>query len=139
MVVQNLGVASWKVRVCAQIRRRGETMSGETWDVVAQEAIDYLAPFGPVIMMGVENASRQLGKRIERKRFVNAKSVYAVLKTSFERNGHDQGRQLLEDFVKEPDSYRDKLVVLVAQEAGAAPDDLGRKLVAITNRLRKSV
>jgi len=113
-------------------------MSGESWDVVAQEAIDYLAPFGPVIMMGVENASRQLGRRIERKRFVNAKSVYAVLKTTFERNGHDQGRRLLEDFVKAPDTHHNDLVSLVAREADAAPDDLGRKLVAITNRLRKS-
>jgi hypothetical protein len=114
-------------------------MSGDTWDVIAQEAIDYLAPFGPVIMMGVENASRQLGRRIERKRFVNAKSVYAVLKTTFERNEHDRGRQLLEDFVKEPDIHRDEIVSLIAQEAGAAPDDLGRKLTAITKRLRKSV
>jgi hypothetical protein len=113
-------------------------MSGDTWDNIAREAIDYLAPFGPVIMMGVENASRQLGRRIERKHFVNAKSVYAVLKTSFERHGHDQGRDLLEEFVKEPDTYRDQIIDLVAVEAGAAPDDLGRKLVAITNRLRKS-
>jgi hypothetical protein len=114
-------------------------MSSETWEVIAQEAIDYLAPFGPVIMMGVENASRQLGKRIERKRFVNAKSVYAVLKTTFERNGHDRGRQLLEEFVKKPDAYRDEIVSLVSLEASTAPDDLGRKLVAITNRLRNSV
>lgn len=113
-------------------------MSGDTWDTITSEAIDYLAPFGPVIMMGVENASRQLGRRIERRRFVNAKSVYAVLKTSFERSDHGQGRQLLEEFVKEPGTYRDQMISLVAQEAGAAPDDLGRKLVAITNRLRKS-
>jgi hypothetical protein len=113
-------------------------MSGDTWDNISREAIDYLAPFGPVIMMGVENASRLLGRRVERKHFVNAKSVYAVLKTSFERNGHDKGRALLEDFVKEPDIYRDQMIALVAQKASAAPDDLGHKLTAITNRLRNS-
>jgi hypothetical protein len=112
-------------------------MNGDTWNTIAQEAIDYLAPFGPVIMMGVENASRQLGRRVERKQFVNAKSVYAVLKTSFERNGHEQGRQLLEDFVSAPEAHRCALISLAACEAGKAPDELGHKLIAITNRLRR--
>lgn len=112
-------------------------MNGNTWGEIAREVIDYLAPYGPVIMMGVENASRQLGKRIERKNFVNAKSVYAILKTSFERSEHDHGRQLLEDFVKEPATYRDEIVTLVAQQAKATPNDLGRKLVAISNRWRE--
>ncbi len=114
-----------------------DTIRGDTtWNDIASEVIDYLAPFGPVIMMGLENASRQLGKRIERKEFVNAKSVYAVLKTSFERNDDDHARQLLEDFVKTPAAYRDQIVALVLNQAAAAPHGLGRKLIAISNRWR---
>jgi hypothetical protein len=112
-------------------------MGREAWDHIAAEAIDYLAPYGPVILMGVENASRLLGKRIERKVFVNAKSVYAILKTTFERQGHKQGEQLLEDYIREPARYRDQIVALVAQEANAAPESLGHKLVAVANRWRK--
>ena len=53
-------------------------MDNQIWTQVAHEAINYLAPYGPVIMMGLETASRLSGKRIGRKAFVNAKSVYAV-------------------------------------------------------------
>ena len=112
-------------------------MSGDQWYAIAEEAIDYLAPFGPVILMGVENASRQLGRRVDRGRFVNAKSVYALLKATFERNGHSRGHQLLEAFLREPDTYRDEIVRLISNEANSAPDALGRKLAAITDRLRE--
>lgn len=112
-------------------------MGDAIWEDIASEAIDYLIPYSPVIMMGLENASRMLGRHIDRKEFVNAKSVYAVLKTTFEREESDSGRQLLEQFIGEPDRHRNRLVRLVAQKAGATPKDLGHKLIAITNRWRE--
>ncbi len=105
------------------------------WSHVAQTAIDYLAPYAPVIMLGLESAKRQSGRHIERKEFVNAKSVYAVLKTTFERDTDDRGRTLLEAFIREPGRYQAQLLALVSGRAAAAPDDLGRKLIAITSRL----
>ncbi len=108
----------------------------EEWNQVAHEVIDYLRPFAPVILLGLESASRQLGRPIDRKEFVNAKSVYAILKTSFERDESDQGRQTLEQFIREPARHHDALVTLVAQRAAQSPQDLGHKLVAISNRWR---
>lgn len=116
-------------------------MNNETWRetarTIASEAIDYLAPYSLVIMMGLENAKRQLGRAIERGEFVNAKSVYAVLKTSFERDQDGKGKELLEAFVQDSRAYRVQLIELVTQRAIAAPADLGYKLVAITNRWRE--
>lgn len=106
------------------------------WSHIAQEALDYLAPYAPVIMLGLESAKRQSGRHIERKEFVNAKSVYAVLKTSFERDPDDRSRSLLEAFINEPGRYHAQLLALISSRAVAAPDDLGRKLIAITSRLR---
>jgi len=110
-------------------------MEQTNWQQLAQHAIDYLAPYAPVIILGLESAKRQSGRPIDRKQFVNAKSVYAVLKADFERDINDKGRALLEAFIREPARYRDQLIALVSARAAAAPDDFGRKLVTITNRL----
>ena len=69
--------------------------------------------------------------------FVSAKSVYALLKTTFEREDKPASRDLLEQFVKEPDHYRQEIIALVAARAASSPNDLGRKLVALTNRWRE--
>ena len=107
------------------------------WTQVASEAIERLAPYGPVILMGLETVRRQMGRHVERREFVTAKSVYALLKTTFERDDRPTGQQLLEQFVKEPDRYQAEIVELVANKASSSPDDLGRKLVALTNRWRE--
>lgn len=109
----------------------------QAWANMASEAIDRLAVFGPVIMMGFESVRRRMGGEVERKEFVRAKSVYALLKTHFERNGSDEGEQLLEQFVKEPDTHQRQMVDLIATKAAHTPQDLGRKLVALTNRWRE--
>jgi hypothetical protein len=87
--------------------------------------------------MGLESVRRQMGRHVERKDFVTAKSVYALFKTTFERDEKPSSKQLLEQFVKEPARYQAKLEALVAQKATASPGDLGRKLVALTNRWRE--
>lgn len=110
-------------------------MEQTNWQPIAQRAIDYMAPYASVIILGLESAQRQLGRPIERKQFINAKSVYAVLKATFEHDATDQGRTLLEAFIREPNRYRDQLIALVVSRAVATPDDFGRKLMAITNRL----
>ena len=112
-------------------------MDQEIWTQVASEAIERLAPYGPVILMGLETVRRQMGRDIERREFVSAKSVYALLKTTIEREDKPTSRELLEQFVKEPDRYRADIVALVATKAASAPNDLGRKLVALTNRWRE--
>jgi hypothetical protein len=111
-------------------------MDQEIWTQVASEAIERLAPFGPVILQGLETVRRQMGRDIERREFVSAKSVYALLKTTFEREDKPTSQQLLEQFVKEPDRYQAEMIELVATKASSSPNGLGRKLVALTNRWR---
>jgi hypothetical protein len=68
---------------------------------------------------------------------VVAKSVYALLKASFERDQTPRGQQLLDLFVKEPDTYRAEITWLIAEKASRSPADFGRKLIALTNRWRE--
>jgi hypothetical protein len=112
-------------------------MDQEIWTQVASEAIERLAPFGPVILQGLETVRRQMGRHIERRVFVSAKSVYALLKATFQRDDRPTAQELLEQFVKEPDRYRAEMIELVAQRASSSPNDLGRKLIALTNRWRE--
>ncbi len=112
-------------------------MDSEIWTQAANEAIDRLRPYGPVILMGLESVRRHMGRHIERKDLVAAKSVYSLLKASFERDQAQKGRQLLDLFVKEPDAYRTELTELIAEKASHSPTDFGRKLVALTNRWRE--
>ena len=112
-------------------------MDQKIWTQVASEAIERLAPFGPVILQGLETVRRQMGRDIERREFVSAKSVYALLKTTFEREDKPTSQELLEQFVKEPDRYQAEMIELVATKASSSPNDLGRKLVALTNRWRE--
>jgi len=109
----------------------------EVWTQVASEAIDVLAPFGPVILNGLESVRRQMGQHIERTDFVRAKSVYALLKATFERDGTGRMQIMLENFVKEPEVYRDEMIFLVSTRAEAFSGGFGRKLVALTNRWRE--
>jgi hypothetical protein len=113
-------------------------MDLEIWTQVAREAIERLAPYGPVILMGLESVRRHMGRHVERRDFVTAKSVYALFKTTFERDQTNKGRQLLEEFVKEPGQYQAEMVTLVAEKASHSPDGFGRKLVALTNRWRET-
>jgi hypothetical protein len=112
-------------------------MDSEIWTQVTSEAIDRLMPYGPVILMGLESVRRHMGRHIERKDLVIAKSVYALLKASFERDQAQKGQQLLDLFVKEPDAYRTELTELIAEKASRSPADFGRKLIALTNRWRE--
>ena len=112
-------------------------MDQKIWTQVAHEAIERLAPYGPVILLGLESVRRQKGRHIERKDFVTAKSVYALFKTTFEREQTTKGQQLLEQFVKEPGQYQVEMADLVAEKAARSPGDFGRKLVALTNRWRE--
>ena len=109
----------------------------EVWIQVATEAIDVLAPFGPVILQGLENVRRKMGQDIERTEFVRAKSVYALLKATFERDGTGRMQIMLENFVREPEVYRDEMIFLVSARAQAFSGGFGRKLVALTNRWRE--
>jgi hypothetical protein len=107
------------------------------WTQVADEAIERLTPYAPVILMGLESVRRTMGRHVERLDFVAAKSVYALLKSSFERDGGTENQQLLDQFVLEPDRHRTEITRLVAQKASYS-DDFGRKLVALTNRWRNN-
>ena len=109
-----------------------------TWTRVADEAIERLTPYASVILMGLESVRRTMGKHVERLDFVAAKSVYALLKSSFERDGGAETRQLLDQFVMEPDRHRTAITRLVAQKASYSPGDFGRKLIALTNRWRNN-
>ena len=111
-------------------------MGDDLWTNVAGDAVERLGTYGPVIMMGLEGASRQVGERINRKEFVGAKSVYALLKTTFEREQDSKSRDILELFVKEPDKYKKQMLALLATKAENSPHEFGRKLVALTNRWR---
>lgn len=112
-------------------------MDQDTWTQVAREAVERLAPYGPVILLGLESVRRQMGRHIERRDFVTAKSVYALLKTTFERDETLSNRQLLEQYIKEPGQYQAQMEALVSQKASASPGDFGRKLIALTNRWRE--
>ncbi len=112
-------------------------MDNKSWIHIASEAIERLAPYGPVILMGLESVRRHLGRQVERREFITAKSVYALFKTSFERDPSQNGRQLLQQFVKEPDPHRAAMIQLIAEKASCEPADFGRKLVALTNRWRE--
>jgi hypothetical protein len=109
----------------------------EAWTQVATEAIDRLAPFGPVILQGLESARRQMGEQIERTEFVTAKSVYALLKATFERDGTGQMQIMLDNFCQEPEAFREEIIELVAARAAAYSGGFGRNLVALTNRWRE--
>jgi len=112
-------------------------MDNEIWTQVASEAIERLVPYSPVILMGLESVRRHMGRHVKRKDLVTAKSVYALLKASFERDQTDKGQQLLELFVKEPDAHRTEITELIAKKASHSPADFGRKLIALTNRWRE--
>jgi hypothetical protein len=112
-------------------------MDQDIWTQVAREAVERLAPYGPVILMGLESVRRQMGRHVERRDFVTAKSVYALFRTTFERDERLSNQQLLEQFVKEPNQYRAEMETLVAQKASRSPGDFGRKLIALTNRWRE--
>ena len=112
-------------------------MDSEMWTQAAREATDRLMPYGPVILMGLESVRRHMGRHIERRDLVAAKSVYALLKTSFERDQAQKGQQLLDLFVKEPGTYRTRMTELIAEKASHSPADFGRKLIALTNRWRE--
>ena len=107
------------------------------WSQVAAEAIEHLTPFGPVILMGLESVRRHMGRHIERRDFVTAKSVYALLKATFERAQDAEGQRTLEQFVKEPDQHQQAIIQIIADRAERSPGDFGRKLVALTNRWRE--
>jgi hypothetical protein len=112
-------------------------MSDEFWTQVAGEAIDHLFPYGPVIVMGLESARRQLGRDINRRDFVSAKSIYALLKASVERDQGNDRKQVLDSFVQDPGKHREQIIVVIAQEAINSSDGFGHKLIALTNRWRK--
>ena len=109
----------------------------EVWTQVATEAIDRLAPFGPVILQGLESVRRQMGEHIERTDFVRAKSVYALLKATFERDGTGRMQIMLDNFCREPEPFRGEIIELVAARAAAYSGGFGRKLVALTNGWRE--
>ena len=109
-----------------------------TWTQVADEAIERLTPYAPVILMGLESVRRTMGRHVERVEFVTAKSVYALLKTTFERDGGAEHQQLLDQFVLKPDRHRTAITRLVAEKASYSPGDFGHKLIALTNRWRNN-
>ncbi len=115
-----------------------ETGLDETWAEVAEEAIAHLAPYGPVVLLGLESARRYLGRDVDRKELVKARSVYALLMTSFERDDGNDGQQVLARFIQEPERYRTEIRQLVVEKAARSPDLFGRKLIALTNRWREN-
>jgi hypothetical protein len=91
-----------------------------TWIAIATTVIGLLAPFA---VKAGEEVAKKMGEE-----------VYNALKKRFQKNEDKRAQKALENYMEEPDLYKDALNTVLVQKAEASPDDFGAFLKTLAEK-----
>ncbi|MFC1976135.1 hypothetical protein ACFLXQ_07035 [Chloroflexota bacterium] len=92
-----------------------------TWIAIATTVIGLLAPFA---VKAGEEVAKKMGE-----------DVYNALKKRFQKDDDKRAQKALENYMEEPDLYKDALGTVLTQKAETSPDDFGALLKTLAEKV----